>query len=127
MNILPVTLAENGVMAGGKIVPLDAARLAACRAAAIVEIGLRPEDCSVAMAGAPGALPGEIYVVEPMGNETLVNIRLEGGNVSVRAGRDFRGAVGENIGVAFDAANACFFNSAGLTAVHRVNSNGREK
>ena len=60
-----------------------------------------------------------------MGNETRVNVRLDGGNVSVRAGRDFRGVVGESIGVAFDPANACFFNSAGLTTVHRVNNNGR--
>ncbi|WP_217576498.1 ABC transporter ATP-binding protein [Mesorhizobium sp. GbtcB19] len=125
MNILPVALSEQGVMAGGKIVALERTRLTACRLAEIVEIGLRPEDCSVAQPGEAGALPGEIYVVEPMGNETLVNVRLEGGNVSVRAGRDFRGVVGESIGVAFDPANACFFNSAGLTAVHRVNNNGR--
>ncbi|PBB87619.1 MULTISPECIES: ABC transporter ATP-binding protein [unclassified Mesorhizobium] len=127
MNILPVALSEQGVAAGGSVVPLEGARLTACRLAEIVEIGLRPEDCSIAQPGTPGALPGEIYVVEPMGNETLVNIRVDGGNVSVRAGRDFRGAVGENIGVAFDPSNACFFNSAGLTAVHRVHSNGREK
>ena len=90
----------------------------------MVEIGLRPEDMSVSVPGAPNALPGEIYVVEPMGNETLVNVRLGGGNVSVRAGRDFRGAVGANIAVTFDVSNACLLNSAGLTAVHRVNSDG---
>ncbi|CDX16554.1 sn-glycerol-3-phosphate import ATP-binding protein UgpC [Mesorhizobium sp. ORS 3324] len=127
MNILPAAPGEQGVMVGRNIVPLEQTRLAACRQAGIVEIGLRPEDCGVAQPGEPGALPGEIYVVEPMGNETLVNVCLEGGNVSVRAGRDFRGAVGESIGVAFDPANACFFNAAGLTAVHRVNSNGRDK
>lgn len=127
MNILPAALSEQGVMVASRIVPLGQTRLAACRLAEIVEIGLRPEDCGVAQPGEAGALPGEIYVVEPMGNETLVNVRLEGGNVSVRAGRDFRGAVGESIGVVFDPANACFFNSAGLTAVHRVNNNGREK
>ncbi|MDX8455958.1 ABC transporter ATP-binding protein [Mesorhizobium sp. VK9D] len=125
MNILPAGLADNGVRVAGKVVPLDTARLAACRAASIVEIGLRPEDCCLASTDTPEALPGEIYVVEPMGNETLVNVRLDGGNVSVRAGRDFRGAVGESIGVAFDPANACFFNTAGLTAVHRVSNNGR--
>jgi multiple sugar transport system ATP-binding protein len=127
MNILPAAFGEQGVVAGGRTIALDEPRLEACRRAGIVEIGLRPEDCHVAQPDATNALPGEIYVVEPMGNETLVNVRLEGGNVSVRAGRDFRGAVGENIGVAFDPANACFFNAAGLTAVHRVNSNGREK
>jgi multiple sugar transport system ATP-binding protein len=124
MNILPVTLTDQGVAIGGTPVPLPAARLAACRAADIVEIGLRPEDMSVSAPGASNALPGEIYVVEPMGNETLVNVRLAGGNVSVRAGRDFRGAVGANIAVSFDVSNACFFDAAGMTAVHRVNSDG---
>lgn len=124
MNILPVVLAEQGVTIGRTLFPIPAARLAACRAAEVIEIGLRPEDMSVSAPGAPNALPGEIYVVEPMGNETLVNVRLGGGNVSVRAGRDFRGAVGANIAVTFDVSNACCFNSAGLTAVHRVNNEG---
>ncbi|MET2828529.1 ABC transporter ATP-binding protein [Mesorhizobium shangrilense] len=124
MNILPVMLAEQGIAIGGTPVPMDAARLPACRAAEVVEIGLRPEDISVSAPGASNTLPGEIYVVEPMGNETLVNVRIGSGNVSVRAGRDFRGAVGANIAVTFDVSNACFFNSAGLTAVHRVNSDG---
>ncbi|MBZ9794399.1 ABC transporter ATP-binding protein [Mesorhizobium sp. ES1-4] len=124
MNILPTILAEQGIAIGGTPVAIPAVRLAACRAAQVVEIGLRPEDMSVSAPGAPNALPGEIYVVEPMGNETLVNVRLGGGNVSVRAGRDFKGEVGANIAVTFDVSNACFFNSAGLTAVHRVNSDG---
>ncbi|MBZ9974088.1 MULTISPECIES: ABC transporter ATP-binding protein [unclassified Mesorhizobium] len=124
MNILPVALAEQCIAVGGAMVPIQAPRLATCRAARAVEIGLRPEDMSVAAPGTRATLPGEIYVVEPMGNETLVNVRIASGNVSVRAGRDFRGAVGANIGLTFDVSNACFFNSAGLTAVHRVNSDG---
>ncbi|MBZ9905594.1 ABC transporter ATP-binding protein [Mesorhizobium sp. BR115XR7A] len=124
MNILPVALAEQCIAVGGVMVPIQAPRLATCRASRAVEIGLRPEDMSVAAPGTRAALPGEIYVVEPMGNETLVNVRIGSGNVSVRAGRDFRGAVGANIGLTFDVSNACFFNSAGLTAVHRVNSDG---
>ncbi|TPK73845.1 ABC transporter ATP-binding protein [Mesorhizobium sp. B2-3-14] len=124
MNILPVALAEQCIAVGGAMVPIQAPRLATCRAARAVEIGLRPEDMSVVAPGTRAALPGEIYVVEPMGNETLVNVRIGSGNVSVRAGRDFRGAVGANIGLTFDVSNACFFNSAGLTAVHRVNSDG---
>ncbi|AGB45278.1 ATPase component of ABC-type sugar transporter [Mesorhizobium australicum WSM2073] len=124
MNILPVALAEQCIAVGGAMVPIQVPRLATCRAARAVEIGLRPEDMSVAAPGTRATLPGEIYVVEPMGNETLVNVRIGSVNVSVRAGRDFRGKVGANIGLTFDVSNACFFNSAGLTVVHRVNSDG---
>jgi multiple sugar transport system ATP-binding protein len=65
-------------------------------------------------------LVGEIYVVEPMGNETLVDVRVDGQRLNVRTGRGFTGRVGSSIGVRFDPANMCFFNEKGSTVVHRV-------
>ena len=38
-------------------------------------LGVRPEDLEILAQGTPGTLAGEIYVVEPMGNETLVDVR----------------------------------------------------
>ena len=67
------------------------------------------------MPGAPGTLHGEVYVVEPMGNETLVDVRL-GGERLVGAGRSRLSAPpsASNIGVTFDTADACFFNRVRL-------------
>jgi len=70
--------------------------------------------------GTPGALTGEVYVVEPMGNETLVDMRIGGERLSVRASRGFSARIGSSIGIGFDPEDACFFDSSGSTVVHRV-------
>ena len=120
MNVLKAALLDDGVQVAGAKLPLDATRQAACKAAGVTEIGVRPEDLRFVEAGGTGVLGGEVYVVEPMGNETLVEVRAGGQRLSVRAGRGFTAAIGSKIGVAFDPANASFFNAAGSTVVHRV-------
>ena len=50
----------------------------------------------------PCAMAGEVYVVEPMGNETLIDVRIGSERVTVRAGRGFRARIGAPVGVSFD-------------------------
>ena len=57
-----------------------------------VTLGFRPEHVELA---ADGPFAGEIYVVEPLGNETLVAVRAGDALVNVRAGADFARPVGE--------------------------------
>ena len=71
-------------------------------------------------AGTPGALPGEVYVVEPMGPETFVNLRIGDEHLSLRTGRGFSAPIGSVVGVRFEASKACFFNRAGAAVVHRL-------
>src|SRR5205085_10867742 len=42
------------------------------------KLGFRPEHGQIVAADAPGALRGEVYVVEPLGNETLITVALAG-------------------------------------------------
>ena len=87
---------------------------------AVSEIGVRPEDLRLVQPGRPGALTGEIYVVEPMGNETLVDLRVGGERLAVRARRGFTAPVGSAAGATFDPGDACFFDASGSTVVHRA-------
>jgi multiple sugar transport system ATP-binding protein len=64
-----------------------------------VKLGFRPEHAEFAELGARDALVGEIYVVEPLGNETLVTVRLDGQLLNVRAPAGFDRAVGERCAV----------------------------
>jgi len=123
MNLLRAAVDESGLHVAGAALPLDAARKAGCRAASIVELGIRPEDVQLVAPGRPGALTGEIYVVEPMGNETLVDLRLGEERLCVRARRGFSAPVGSAAGATFDAADACFFDATGSTVVHRAPNN----
>jgi multiple sugar transport system ATP-binding protein len=126
MNILAASVDAAGLHMGGVTLPLAADRRTECAAASVKEAGLRPEDLRLAAPDTPGALPGEVYVVEPMGNETLVDVRIGGERLNVRAPRGFSAPIGSAVGVTFDPANACFFDRAGTTVVHRAPNKGGE-
>ena len=127
MNVLPASVDDAGIHVAGTRLALADDRRAACRAAAVTDLGVRPEDVELAEPQAPGSLAGEIYVVEPMGNETLVDVRVGDERLAVRAPRGFTAPIGAAIGVTFDPADACFFDAAGSTVVHRTSTKGEER
>src|SRR5580765_2313449 len=71
MNILSGEIADGAFRHAAGSLPLPAVSHAGP-----VKLGFRPEHATLVEATASGALPGEIYVVEPLGNETLVTIKL---------------------------------------------------
>ena len=123
MNVLSAAVDDEGLHLGGRTLPLEAARITACRAAAVTATGIRPEDVALTEPGA-AALPAEVYVVEPMGNETLVDVRMAGERLTLRTRRGFTAPIGSTVGVTFDPADACFFDAAGTTVVHRAPKQG---
>ena len=60
---------------------LGAQLLQSCLAGKITEIGIRPENLKLVSPDQPCAMGGEVYVVEPMGNETLIDVRIGGERV----------------------------------------------
>jgi multiple sugar transport system ATP-binding protein len=120
MNVLAVRVDEAGVHVGGTTLPLDPARRGPCIAQGVTEIGIRPEDLSIVTPGASGVMTGEVYIVEPMGNETLVDVRIGSERVALRAARGFNASIGSIVGVAIDPESACFFDAGGTTVVHRI-------
>jgi multiple sugar transport system ATP-binding protein len=91
----------------------------ACTASGVTALGVRPEDIEILPEGTAGVLEGEIYVVEPMGNETLVDVRIGDQRVMARAAREFAAPIGSPIGVRVALRSACFFGPEGTTALHR--------
>jgi multiple sugar transport system ATP-binding protein len=85
MNVLQAEVSEQGVHVVGATLPIDRARQQQCLAASVTEIGIRPEDIRLVESGRPGTLSGEVYVVEPMGNETLVDVRFGEQRLTMRA------------------------------------------
>ncbi len=124
MNLLQAEVSEQGVHVAGATLPIESARLQQCRAAGITEIGIRPEDIRLAETS---PLRGEVYVVEPMGNETLVDVRFGEQRLTMRAPKGFTAAIGSPLGVAFDAEDCCFFDSTGSTKVHRARNKGGQQ
>jgi multiple sugar transport system ATP-binding protein len=127
MNLLQAKIDASGLQVAGITLPLEEKRRAACLAAEVTGLGIRPEDLSLVEPGTPGAFIGEVYVVEPMGNETLVDLRVGDERLAIRAKRGFTAPIGSKIGAAFDPANACFFDASGSTRVHRAPNKGGER
>ena len=73
-----------------------------------VILGLRPEDVSIHEAG--GGVPAEIYVIEPLGNETIVDVTLGENVIKVIAEPDFEGSSGQKITLDIDCAKLHFFD-----------------
>ena len=63
------------------------------------KLGFRPEHAALVEPGAADALDGELYVVEPLGNETLAAVSVGEDIVNVRLPADYAGRAGERVGV----------------------------
>jgi multiple sugar transport system ATP-binding protein len=123
MNVLEGDLdsGRQSLVVGGSPLALPETIFRACAAGGASVLGVRPEDLTIVAADASGesSLRGEVYVVEPMGNETLVDVRVGEQRLMVRAPRSFSAAIGSPIGVQVDPESACFFRADGETALHR--------
>lgn len=76
-----------------------------------VVLGLRPEEVTIhkeKKAGAP--VPAEIYVTEPLGNETIVDVALGDNVIKVIAEPDFEGRSGEKIWIGIECSKLHFFD-----------------
>ncbi|HET6848845.1 MAG TPA: ABC transporter ATP-binding protein [Gaiellales bacterium] len=63
------------------------------------KLGFRPEHAAMVDPGTDGALAAEVYVVEPLGNETLIALRLGDDLINLRAAATVNPAVGSACGV----------------------------
>jgi multiple sugar transport system ATP-binding protein len=75
-----------------------------------VVAGIRPEDGRLAASG-QGQLDGEIYASELIGDHTLVTCRCGDATVTVKADKDFAGAIGQKVGIAFEERAVHLFDT----------------
>lgn len=120
-EVLAFTPGEEGDgTARGADLPLsdDARRgFATAPEGADLVFGVRPEDIALVEPGASGALNAEVYVVEWLGSEKIVNLRLAGHIVKARTPPTFPVKTGETVGVRFDQARSHLFDAATTEAL----------
>lgn len=71
-----------------------------------VVLGVRPEDITIGQ----GKIEGEVYVVEPLGRDTLVTLRIGKVGFKVLAPPRFRVAIGERVQLAFSMERIQLFD-----------------
>jgi multiple sugar transport system ATP-binding protein len=73
-------------------------------------LGVRPEDCAIT-SPAKGALKGEVFTTELIGDHTLVTLKLGQDFFVVKAAKDFTAQRGDAIGVTFSKTSSYVFES----------------
>jgi multiple sugar transport system ATP-binding protein len=91
--------------------PPLAARLSALSPApSTIVLGVRPEDVRLTREPIAGAIAAEVFVVEDLGNERLITVRLDGQLAVARAPADFPADMGETLWFGYDPARAQLFD-----------------
>ncbi len=88
-----------------------------------VILGLRPEDVSLDGESGDSDIPAEIYVTEPLGNETIVDVSLGENVIKVITDPDYEGKSGQKIKIGIDCAKLHFFDAG----THRCIYHASEK
>jgi multiple sugar transport system ATP-binding protein len=117
MNLLPATLAAEGIELAGMMVRLPAPPPVHHDRA--VTFGIRPEDL---FEDAPPSLPRfpvEVRAIEPLGAETILLLTLGAHELVARVGRATAFRIGERREIAFDPAEVHLFDAATGAALAR--------
>jgi multiple sugar transport system ATP-binding protein len=91
-----------------------------------VVLGLRPEDVRIyAEKRIEGSVPAEIYVTEPLGNETIVDVKMSENIVKVIEGPDFEGKTGQEIWIKIDSTKLHFFHDETHECIYHASKKDR--
>ncbi len=110
MNFITVDiLHENGLFsarAPGLTMPLSAGHTDKVAEKGRVIMGIRPEDITIANEGAAG----EVYIVEPLGRDDLIDVKIGDLHVHVLADPEMSLKMGDTVNLQFNANKVQFFD-----------------
>ncbi len=92
-------------------------RLAARPATGDLVLGVRAEDIELSRAEKDGFLHAEVYVVEPLGSENIIDLRLAGHVLKARAAPTFTAAIGDPMWARIDQSRMHLFDTATTEAL----------
>jgi len=74
--------------------------------------GIRPEDVELSPEAQDNTIRAEVYVVEPLGDRTIVDMRLGSEVIKVKVAPDFTAASGESLGMRFELGRFHVFDKS---------------
>ena len=75
-----------------------------------VVMGFRPEHVKISLSEQPNSVEGLVYVVEPLGRDVVVNVKIGGIVVKILASPDLNLEPGQKIWLVFDQRKLHFFD-----------------
>jgi multiple sugar transport system ATP-binding protein len=116
MNLIPCQFdAGAGVIAvdGEYAVPASAFTLPANLPNTAITLGVRPENIHIETEATPNGIPGKVYVVQPLGSESLIMVRVGEHMVTVRTFGDDIPVLPENVWLVPDYSRSFFYGADG--------------
>jgi multiple sugar transport system ATP-binding protein len=113
----PMNVLEGEVSAGAFTHGRGAIGLGSDAVRGAAQLGFRPEHATLVAPGTPDSLRGEVYVVEPLGNETLITVALGDELVNLRAAAGVEPAIGTPVGLLPDRTRLHLFDAATGAAI----------
>ena len=118
MNLAHCTLAANSADLGGARIVLPADLAARGRNAATLKFGVRPENIALAAVDADAQkVPAQVALLEPLGAETLVTLKIGAAEMVARAPASFRDKPGTAIDVFLRPQHLHLFDAASGVAL----------
>ena len=114
MNFVPVTVGQEDGSYHARREAFDglvsAERGVKAAGRGEVVLGIRPEDMAIDPAASGEGILGEAYVVEPLGRDDLVDVRIAGTSVHALADHGLGIRIGDPVRVSFKPEKAQFFD-----------------
>jgi multiple sugar transport system ATP-binding protein len=98
INLLPCEYQDGSLVSEGWSLALNPAQKENLQTGKPYILGIRSEDITIQLSG----FPAEIYVIEPLGDRTYVDVQLGKTTLKIRSDADFVGNSGETIYIQFD-------------------------
>jgi ABC-type sugar transport system ATPase subunit len=73
-------------------------------------LGVRPEDMKVSETSVPGAIRGQVYVTEPIGDSVIVDVKVGEALMRARADAAFEAQIEDTVYVTFDTERMHIFD-----------------
>jgi len=90
-----------------------------------VILGIRPEDIKIHMEkNSDTVIESKIYVTEPLGNETIVDVKLGKDIIKVIADADFSGQIGQKIWLEISSSNLHLFDEKNHDCIYHITEKG---
>ena len=115
LNIFPSE--DGGEVAVVGIAPEARERFGNAPAGKDLLLGVRPEDIALAREPKPDFIPADVYVVEPLGSEKIISLRIAGHVVKARTPPTFAASKGETLFARIDQSRAHLFDAATEEAI----------
>ncbi len=111
MNFLPCILTESEIDIGNDVkIVLNGFQYKNGVAGEKYVLGIRPEDALLSVGPTDGSVPCDVYVVEPLGSENIIDVHVAGKMLKCRTAPTFLPEVGKQLHVRLDLSRSHLFD-----------------